>query len=119
MFSRNAVVSRFGNVPALMFRITNIRKNQIIEAHMKLTLLRDDETAEGHCYRRMSDLPLARASSLFLGLSWTVMHPITRNQNRPGLSASTKGLGSNLSPSDQGHQQKGKERACQREADLY
>ena len=76
MFSRNAVVSRFDGVPTLLFRVANIRENQIIEARMKLTLLRDYETAEGYSYRRMVDLPLARETSPFFALSWTVMHPI-------------------------------------------
>jgi inward rectifier potassium channel len=76
LFSRNAVVSRFDNVRTLMFRVANVRKNQIIEAHMKLTLLRNEETAEGHHYRRMLDLPLVRDTSPFFALSWTVMHPI-------------------------------------------
>ncbi|MBV8455607.1 MAG: ATP-sensitive inward rectifier potassium channel 10, partial [Acetobacteraceae bacterium] len=58
MFSRNAVVDRFDGVPMLMFRVAAIRENQIIEARMKLTLLRDEETVEGHRYRRMLDLPL-------------------------------------------------------------
>jgi inward rectifier potassium channel len=76
MFSRNAVVNRFDGVPTLMFRVAAIRENQIIEARMKLTLLRDEETAEGHRYRRMLDLPLVRDASPFFALSWTVMHPI-------------------------------------------
>ena len=52
----------------LMFRVANIRWNEIIEARMKLTLLRDDETAEGHRYRRMLDLPLVRNASPFFAL---------------------------------------------------
>jgi inward rectifier potassium channel len=76
LFSRNAIVSRFDGVPTLMFRVANLRNNQIIEAHMRLTLLRDDETAEGDRYRRMLDLPLVRDSSPFFALSWTVMHLI-------------------------------------------
>jgi inward rectifier potassium channel len=76
LFSRCAVVNRFDGVPTLMFRVANVRKNQIIEAHIKLTLLRNDETEEGYRYRRMLDLPLERDSSPFFTLSWTVMHPI-------------------------------------------
>ena len=76
LFSRNAVISRFDGVPTLMFRVANVRKNHIIEAHMRLALLRDDETAEGDRYRRMLDLALVRDSSPFFALSWTVMHPI-------------------------------------------
>jgi inward rectifier potassium channel len=76
MFSHNAVVTRFDGVPTLMFRVVNVRRNQIIEARIKLTLLRDEETEEGHRYRRMLDLPLVRDSSPFFQLSWTVMHLI-------------------------------------------
>lgn len=76
MFSRNAVVNRFDGAPTLMFRVAAIRENQIIEARMKLTLLRDEETVEGHRYRRMLDLSLVRDASPFFALSWTVMHPI-------------------------------------------
>lgn len=85
LFSRNAIVCRFDDVPTLMFRVANVRKNQIIEAHMKLTLLRDDETVEGHRYRRMLDLPLARDSSPFFALSWTVMHPIDEESPFHGM----------------------------------
>jgi len=76
LFSRNAVVSRFDGVPTLMFRVANLRENEIIEARMKLTLLRNDETAEGHHYRRMLDLPLVRDASPFFALSWMVLHSI-------------------------------------------
>jgi len=76
MFTRYAVVNRFDGVPTLMFRVANIRANQIIEARMKLTLLHDYETAEGYRYRRMLDLSLVRDTSPFFGLSWTVMHQI-------------------------------------------
>lgn len=76
MFSRNVVVSPFDGMPTLMFRVANVRKNQIIEARMKVTLLRDYQTIEGYRYRRMLDLPLRRDTSPFFALSWTVMHSI-------------------------------------------
>jgi inward rectifier potassium channel len=76
LFSQNAVVAPFDGVPTLMFRVANVRRKQIVEAHMRLTLLRHEETEEGHRLRRMVDLPLARDSSPFFALSWTVMHPI-------------------------------------------
>jgi len=76
MFSRTAVVNLFEGMPTLMFRVANIRNNQMIEARMKLTLLRTEETPEGHRLRRMFDLRLLRDASPFFALSWTVMHPI-------------------------------------------
>jgi len=87
LFSRYAVVNRFEGVPTLMFRVANMRNNQIIEARMKLTLLRDAESPEGHRYRRMFDLPLARENSPFFALSWTVMHPIDDASPFNGMSA--------------------------------
>jgi inward rectifier potassium channel len=85
LFSRNIVVSRFDGVQTLMFRVANTRDNQIIEARMKLTLLRDYETVEGYRYRRMFDVPLVRDSSAFFALSWTVMHQIDETSPFNGM----------------------------------
>ncbi len=87
MFSRNAVVSRFDGKPTLMFRVANVRKNQIIEARLKLTLLRDYQTVEGYRYRRMLDLPLRRDTNPFFALSWTVMHSIDEASPFYGLGS--------------------------------
>jgi inward rectifier potassium channel len=87
MFSRHAVINPFDGVPTLMFRVANTRENQIIEARMKLTLLYDAETAEGHRYRRMLDLPLVRDTSPFFALSWLVMHPIDEASPFHGMGA--------------------------------
>jgi inward rectifier potassium channel len=76
MFSRYMVVNSFQGQPTLMFRVANIRPNQIIEARMKLVMLRSEETEEGHRFRRMHDLALMRDTSPFFALSWTVMHRI-------------------------------------------
>jgi inward rectifier potassium channel len=87
MFSQYMVVHPFDGVPTLIFRVANIRNNQMIEARMKLTLLRDEETEEGHRYRRMFDLPLVRDASPFFALSWTVMHRIDEASPFFGMGA--------------------------------
>lgn len=87
MFSRKVVVHRFDGTPTMMFRVVNIRNNQIIEARMKLTVLRDEETVEGYRYRRMAELPLMRDTSPFFGLSWTVMHRIDESSPFHGMGA--------------------------------
>ncbi|MEL7226611.1 MAG: ion channel, partial [Cyanobacteria bacterium J06576_12] len=46
MFSQKAVVSLFRGTPTLMFRAANERRNQIVEAQMRLYLVRD-EFSEG------------------------------------------------------------------------
>jgi inward rectifier potassium channel len=76
MFSDVAVVAPYDGVPTLMFRAANRRRNQIIEAQVSVSMLRDEVTAEGQEMRRFHDLALARARTPIFSLSWTVMHPI-------------------------------------------
>jgi inward rectifier potassium channel len=76
MFSDVAVVAPYDGVPTLMFRAANRRRNQILEAQVGVSLLRDEITAEGKEMRRFHDLALARARTPIFSLSWTVMHPI-------------------------------------------
>ena len=76
MFSNVAVVARYDGVPTLMFRAANRRRNQILEAQVNVSLLRDEVTAEGKEMRRFHDLKLARSRTPIFSLSWTVMHPI-------------------------------------------
>ena len=76
LFSKVAVVSPFEGVPTLTFRMANERGNQILQAEVRATLVRDELTKEGKPFRRQHELKLARNQSSFFGLSWTVMHPI-------------------------------------------
>ncbi len=91
IFSRNMLVTPFDGVPTLMFRLANLRDNQIIEARVKLTLLRHYETSEGASYFRLTDLTLARQTSPMFGLSWTVMHPMDAQSPLHGLTATALG----------------------------
>jgi inward rectifier potassium channel len=76
MFSEIAVIAPYDGVPTLMFRAANRRRNQILEAQVTVSLLRDEVTLEGKDMRRFHDLALARARTPIFSLSWTVMHPI-------------------------------------------
>lgn len=76
MFSEIAVVAPYDGVPTLMFRTANRRRNQILEAQVSVSVLRDEITAEGKEMRRFHDLALARSRTPIFSLSWTVMHPI-------------------------------------------
>lgn len=76
LFSRVAVIAPFNGVPTLMFRAANERSNQILEAQMGVSLLRDEITMEGEYTRRLYDLKLVRNQSRSFALSWTVMHQI-------------------------------------------
>jgi inward rectifier potassium channel len=52
------------------------RRNQILEAQVAVTLVRDERTAEGEWMRRFYDLQLARQRSPIFAMTFTVMHPI-------------------------------------------
>lgn len=89
MFSDIAVVSPYDGVPTLMFRAANRRRNQILEAQVRVSVLRDEVSAEGLEMRRFHDLVLARARNPSFSLSWTVMHPIVESSPLYGLMPET------------------------------
>ena len=76
MFSKVAVVTPFNGVPTLSFRLANERRNQILEAQVSVTLVRDERTAEGEWIRRFYDLQLGRQRSPIFAMTFTVMHAI-------------------------------------------
>lgn len=86
LFSRVAVIAPHNGVPTLIFRTANQRRNRILEAQMRVTLVRDETTEEGHFLRRFYDLPLRRSHSPLFALTWTVMHPIEAESPLYGLS---------------------------------
>ena len=75
-FTREAVISPVNGVPNLMFRISNQRGNQIVDAQIRVALSRTERTAEGHTFYKTYDLTLTRERLLSLSRSWTVFHPI-------------------------------------------
>jgi inward rectifier potassium channel len=77
MFSRVAVVTQHNGQLTLMFRTANRRRNQIVEAQIRVTLLRNEITQEGEYMRRLHDLQLVRRTTPLFIATWTVMHPIT------------------------------------------
>src|SRR5205823_5396347 len=84
-----AVVAAQDGVPALMFRVANARGNQVVEAQLRVGMLRFETTPEGERVRRMHDLPLVRSSSMVFALSWMAIHPITPGSKLYGETAET------------------------------
>ena len=78
LFSDVAVITPFEGTPALMFRMANARRNVILQAEVRVTLLRREETPEGVDIQRQRDLKLVRQQSSFFGLTWTVIHQIDK-----------------------------------------
>jgi inward rectifier potassium channel len=76
LFSNVAVVASFNGTPTLMIRAGNGRNNLILEANVRLAIVRREKTIEGIEFTRFYDLKLERDSTSVFALSWTVMHRI-------------------------------------------
>ncbi len=87
MFSDVAVIAPRNQVPTLMLRAANRRRNSILEAQMRLTLARNELTDEGEFMRRLHDLKLIRNGTPIFALSWTAMHPIDEKSPLYGCTA--------------------------------
>lgn len=77
LFSRVATIHERDGAPSLVVRMANERNNMVVEAQLRLTLIRDEVTREGEQIRRLHDLPLVRSSTAAFALTWTAYHPIT------------------------------------------
>jgi inward rectifier potassium channel len=86
VFSRALIVTPRDGVPALVLRMANERANQIVEATLRLVMLRDEVTVEGERIRRIVDLPLHRPQTAVFALSWTAYHPITPQSPLYGMT---------------------------------
>jgi len=86
IFSRVAVVAPRDGVPMLMFRMANERANYIAEAQLAVVLLRTETTLEGETLRKIHDLHLVRSRSPTFVLSWTALHPLTRESPLYGMT---------------------------------
>ncbi|QQR91318.1 MAG: ATP-sensitive inward rectifier potassium channel 10 [Myxococcales bacterium] len=75
-FSRNAIVATRNAQRVLMFRMANERNSYIVEAKLRMTLLRDEVSQEGELLRRFYDMPLVREWTPVFALSWTAIHVI-------------------------------------------
>jgi inward rectifier potassium channel len=87
MFSKFAVVMPQNNLPTLMLRTANQRRNQILEAQVRLSLSRDEVTTDGYHLRRFYELQVVRSHNPAFSLPWTLMHPINEQSPLYGFSA--------------------------------
>ena len=86
LFSRSAVVSPFRGQQTLMFRAANERRNQILEAQMRVYITLDEFDEQGRMMRRYYELALLRDRNPSFFLTWTAFHPITSDSPLYGLS---------------------------------
>jgi len=87
MFSREAVIGAMNGQKTLSFRISNMRGNRIVNAEIRVVVVRTEVTREGKSFYRMLDLRLARDRALSLQRSWTVLHTIDASSPLHGRTA--------------------------------
>lgn len=76
LFAERPVIATRNGKPTLMIRFANERHNAILHATARLWVISTETTDEGHVFRRFAELPLARADSPVLALTWTIFHVI-------------------------------------------
>jgi len=76
MFTRNMLISSRDGKPCLVFRMANQRSNDVVEAAIRVSLVREEITAEGDRMRRVHDLKMVRNQQPVFLLTWVAMHMI-------------------------------------------
>ncbi len=89
VFSRYAVVSVRDGVRSLMVRLANERTTGLVEAQLRVVLVRDETTVEGEPVRRFHTLALVRSWNAVFALSWTAVHPIDASSPLYGATAAS------------------------------
>lgn len=86
VYANKALITTYNGQPAFIFRMANSRQNQIVEASVKVSAIRDTELKEGGRMRLLADMPLVRDRNSVFALSWTVIHIIDKDSPLYNLS---------------------------------
>jgi inward rectifier potassium channel len=86
MFSDKAIIGIHDGQPHFMLRLANERDNSIVDAKVKLTLMRREMTKEGARMRRLYNLKPVRNEMPVLRFTWSVMHLIDETSPLYGMS---------------------------------
>lgn len=85
LFSRCAVVAPYRDITAFMFRIVNMKTNEIVELEAKVLMTRRKHaTSMGE--REYIPLKLERERVVFFPATWTVVHPIDEKSPLWGMT---------------------------------
>ena len=76
LFATKAVIAERNGVPHLQFRMANFRHNLVVEAQLRVLLLREEVTLEGDRMIIPRELKLVRERTSLFMLTWTAMHKI-------------------------------------------
>ncbi len=84
-FSKGMVITDYDGKKTLMFRMVNIRKNQVIDSTISLNYLKEEKTIEGHTLRRFTDLALVKPKVPIFAMTMILMHVIDETSPLFGL----------------------------------
>ncbi len=87
LFSRVAVIAPYRDTNALMFRIVNKKRNEIVQMEAKVLLARRKADGTNATQREFINLKLERDRVVFFPLAWTIVHPIDDTSPLKGCSA--------------------------------
>ena len=90
LFARKVVIGPRDGVTYLMFRMGNWRRNLILEANLRIYILLEEISKEGHAMRRPYDLKLVRSNTAMFSMTWTAMHVIDETSPFHGEDALEK-----------------------------
>ncbi len=76
MFSKRATIGSVDGVRMFSCRVSNQRSNTIVDAEVRLSMVRTDVSKDGKTFYRTLELPLVRSRISSLSRSWTIQHVI-------------------------------------------
>jgi len=76
VFSENMLVAPYRDGLALMFRMGNARRSEILEAEVQIMLAINQRTDDGNLERKFFSLELEISRIAFFSLSWTIVHAL-------------------------------------------
>lgn len=87
VFSRSMVVAPFRDGHALMFRMVNASRSELLETEAQLIMAINQQDEAGSLSRRYFQLELEVKKISFFALSWTCVHAINDKSPLAGLTA--------------------------------
>ena len=79
IFSENMLVAPYKNGNALMFRMGNSSKSELIETEVQLLMAYNQREDDGSMSRKFYPLNLEINKISFFSMSWTLVHPLDEN----------------------------------------
>jgi inward rectifier potassium channel len=76
IFSENLLIAPFKGDKALMFRMTNSSKSELIETEVQVLMAINQREEDGSLNRKFYPLGLEINKISFFSLSWTIVHPL-------------------------------------------